>query len=181
VARLKHNPVFLSFSHTDISWLNWEMEVKGKHLIEFVRHLTSLRHKFPILRRGRFYTGAYDEALQVKDLTWINANGAEMEDEHWGDSGMKCFGMLMDGRAQSTGIQKRGGETTMLLVINGHSDLVEFTLPACNGSNTWNLVIDTNLEENNATGSFASGDVYGVTGRSLLLFALENQNHGLGA
>jgi len=53
-----------------------------------------------------------------------------MEDANWGDSGMRCFGMLMDGRAQTSGIHQRGHEATLLLVINGHFDLVKFTLPS---------------------------------------------------
>ncbi len=161
---------------SEISWLNWDLQDKGKHLVEFVKQLTSLRHRFPILRRNRFYTGAYNEALGVKDLTWVNCNGKEMEDEHWGDSNMKCFGMLMDGRAQPTGIQKRGGDATMLLVINEHSDLVKFTLPESYGGEEWALLIDTNLEENNASGIFKTGEDYGVTARSLLLFALKSEN-----
>ena len=160
----------------EIAWLNWELKDKGKHLVEFVRQLTALRHRFPILRRNRYYTGKCNETLGVKDLTWINANGREMEDEHWGDSNMKCFGMLMDGRAQPTGIQKRGGDATMLLVVNGHNDLVEFTLPESYGSDEWALLVDTNLEENNASGVHKTSDVYQVTGRSVLLFALRGEN-----
>jgi hypothetical protein len=36
------------------------------------------------------------------------------------------------------------------------------------------LLIDTNLPEDAEIGIFATGEVYGVTGRSLLLFALES-------
>ena len=54
-----------------------------------------------------------------------------MQQEHWGDTGMRCFGMLLDGRAQVTGIKQRGREATILIVINDHHDLVEFTLPEC--------------------------------------------------
>ncbi len=160
----------------EISWFNWDLHAKGEHLIGFVKQLTGLRHRFPILRRNRFYTGAYNEALGVKDLTWINANGHEMEDEHWGDSNMRCFGMLMDGRAQATGIVKLGGDATMLLVVNGSADLVEFCLPESFGSDEWALLIDTNLEENDASGTFKTGEVYQVTGRSVLLFALKGDN-----
>ena len=39
------------------------------------------------------------------------------------------LGMLMDGRSQTTGIRKRGQETTLLIVLNGYHNLVEFTLP----------------------------------------------------
>ena len=161
---------------SEVSWLNWELQDKGKHLVHFVQQLCRLRHRFPILRRNRFYTGAYNEALGVKDLTWINANGREMEDEHWGDSNMKCFGMLMDGRAQPTGIQKRGGDATLLLVINEHSDLVCFTLPESYGGEEWAILIDTNNEENNPKGTFKTGECYEVTARSTLLFALKGEN-----
>jgi glycogen operon protein len=85
---------------------------------------------------------------------------------------MRCFGMLIDGRAQPTGLRQRGREATMLLVLNGHHDLVTFTLPSCPGGNTWTRVIDTNIPEDEETTTFKSGDSYGVTSRSLLLFAL---------
>ena len=158
----------------EISWLNWELQEKGESLIAFTRRLTNLRHKYPILRRNLFLTGKYDEELGVKDLTWINANGSEMQQEHWGDTGMRCFGMLLDGRAQVTGIKQRGREATILIVINDHHDLVEFTLPECPGGNTWWLQIDTNIIDNSEQGSFKVGDTYGVTARSLLVFVLKD-------
>ena len=67
----------------EISWLNWDLHEKGKHLVEFVQIITKLRHKFPILHRNMYYTGEYNEELDVKDVTWINANGREMEDRNW--------------------------------------------------------------------------------------------------
>lgn len=85
---------------------------------------------------------------------------------------MRCFGMLIDGRSQVTGIRQRGHDATLLLVFNAHHDLVQFTLPACNGGEHWSLRIDTNVPEG-ASGSFSTGTAYGVTGRSLLLFQHE--------
>jgi isoamylase len=158
----------------EISWLNWDLHEKGEQLIAFTRRLTSMRHRYPILRRNLFLTGQYNEELGVKDLTWINANGSEMEQEHWGDTNMRCFGMLLDGRAQVTGIRQRGKQATLLIVINDHHDLVEFTLPECPGGDTWSLLIDTNITDNSEEGCFKVGDSYGVTARSLLLFALES-------
>jgi glycogen operon protein len=60
----------------------------------------------------------------------------------------------------------------MLLVLNAHHDLVRFTLPAQAGGSEWRLLIDTNMPEKNDEQGFKSGDAYGVTARSLLLFAL---------
>jgi glycogen operon protein len=158
----------------EISWLNWELQEKNEQLVAFTRRLIRMRHKYPILRRNLFLTGQYNEELGVKDLTWINANGSEMEQEHWGDTNMRCFGMLLDGRAQVTGIRQRGKQATLLIVINDYHDLVEFTLPECPGGDTWSLLVDTNITDNSEKGSFKVGDSYGVTARSLLLFALES-------
>jgi glycogen operon protein len=157
-----------------ISWINWKLQRGGQSLIGFVQKLTALRHKYPILRRSRFLTGVYNEQLGIKDLTWINASGVEMKPEEWGDMTMQCFGMLMDGRAQPTGIPKRGEDATLLMVLNAYHDLVEFSLPETPGGLHWQLLIDTNLADDAKLGTFATGDAYGVTGRSLLLFALES-------
>jgi glycogen operon protein len=155
----------------EVSWFDWTYVESNEALVRFVQKLTALRKRYPILRRNRFLTGVYDEELEVKDLTWINATGNEMRAEDWQDGLMRCFGMLIDGRARPTGLRQRGAEATMLLLLNAHHDLVEFTLPACTGGNHWALVLDTNVPDNADSGSFASGQSYGVTGRSLVLFA----------
>jgi len=69
--------------------------------------------------------------------------------------------------------RKRGEDATLLLVLNGHHDLVEFKLPWWEGDKYWSLQIDTNLMES-AKGAalFEDGSVYAVTGRSVLLFTL---------
>jgi glycogen operon protein len=156
----------------EISWLDWNIQNDGEDLIRFVQQLTRLRHQYPILRRTRFLTGEYNKELDVKDVSWINANGNEMQEANWTDAAMHCFGMLIDGRAQTTGIRQRGQETTLLLVFNSHHDVVEFTFPECSGGETWSLLIDTNIpgEED---GAFRTGDKYQVTGRSFLMFKLE--------
>jgi len=157
----------------EISWVDWDISQKGHCLLGFVKKLTSLRHMYPALRRSRFLTGEYNETLGVKDLTWINASGAEMRAEDWADANTQCFGMMIDGRAQPTGIGKRGEDATLLLVLNGHHDLVEFTLPECTGGTRWTRVLDTNMPHNEEAAPFAFGGSYAVTARSLLLFALE--------
>jgi glycogen operon protein len=159
----------------EISWFNWTIEEKGKGLIRFVQRLTALRRDYPILRRSRFLTGQYNEALDVKDVTWINATGAEMTGEDWDDGNARCFGMLMDGRAQVTGIRRRGSDATLLMVMNAHFDVVKFTLPEPAGGGIWSRLIDTNLPDQDERSTFEPGSVYDVTGRSLLLFLLQQK------
>jgi len=153
----------------EVSWVNWEIGEKGASLIRFVQKLTALRHKYPILRRNRFLTGKYVKEVGAKDVTWINANGTEMTQEQWLDSTMACFGMLLDGRAQATGIRKSSRDATLLVILNSHSDVVEFNLPEYSGSGCWLLLIDTN-QPDAEEGGFKPKQKYGVTARSLLLF-----------
>ena len=118
-------------------------------------------------------TGEFNEALGVKDVTWINASGNEMTPEDWNDGMARCFGMLMDGRAQATGIRRPASDATLLMVLNAHHDVVEFTLPPCAEGRRWNLVFDTNIPDDDQDRSFDIGEVYTVTGRSMLLLTLE--------
>jgi isoamylase len=162
----------------EVSWLDWNVSPRGKALTVFVQKLTWLRHEYPVLRRSRFLTGEHDETLNVKDVTWINATGNEMRGEEWGDGNMRSFGMLIDGRARTTAISRRGGEATLLIVFNAYHDVVQFTLPQCNGGTAWQLLIDTNIADGDGGASFPIGHVYAVTGRSLLLLKLEKAEIG---
>jgi len=155
-----------------ISWVRWDHGEREKRLAEFTRSLIVLRQKYPILRRVRWLTGNWDEELDVRDVTWIDASGEPMDDEKWGDGNIRCFGMLLDGRAPETGIRRRGELATLLIVFNSWEGVVKFRLPNANGASGWTLCLDTNLEGKPGEAPFEVGSEYEVTGRSLLLFQL---------
>ncbi|HSN19997.1 MAG TPA: glycogen debranching protein GlgX [Usitatibacter sp.] len=157
----------------EISWVHWDHGDRAKRLVEFTRRLTGLRHQFPVLRRVRWLMGAWDEELEVRDLTWIDASGEPMRPEQWDDPATRCFGMLLDGRARETGIRRRGELATLLIVFNAWQDVVKFRLPAANGGGAWLLRMDTNMPaEPPPDARFVAGHEYEVTARSLLLFQL---------
>jgi glycogen operon protein len=156
----------------EISWVHWDHDERAARLIAFVQRLTGLRHKYPILRHRRFLSGEYNEALGVKDLTWVSATGEEMGNGDWENGATRCFGMLLDGRAQQTGIRQRGHEATLLVVFNAWQDVVKFTLPGAPEGAAWQLVLDTTMAELPDGERFDFGHVYEVTARSLLLLEL---------
>jgi glycogen operon protein len=156
----------------DLSWLDWEgIGEEGRSLIEFVRKAIRLRRSLAILRRGRFLTAEFNQELEVKDVTWINASGAEMGNSDWGDGTMRCFGMLIDGRAQTSGIKRRSSDVTLLIVLNAHHDVVKFILPKFVGGDRWLTFIDTSDPKRGGSATLKTGDGYMITGRSVLLFA----------
>jgi glycogen operon protein len=144
--------------------------------LEFTRKLIALRRAYPMLRRGRFLLGSHHPELDVKDLAWLSPAGSEVTAEQWKDPLAKCFGMLLDGRAQPSGIKQRGSDATLLIIFNGHHDVVKFTLPEVPEGKFWIRLIDTNLPAAFETPNFDFGSDYDVTGRSLLLFVLNVQN-----
>jgi glycogen operon protein len=156
----------------EISWVDWNHDERAQRLISFVRKLTSLRHQYPVLRRSRWLTGEFNEELGVKDVTWINTSGEEMRQEQWDDPNTRVFGMLLDGRAQETGIRRRGELATLLIIFNPWQDMVKFKLPETNGGEGWTLRADTNFPDSTEEPQFAFGHDYEVTARSLLLFKL---------
>jgi glycogen operon protein len=156
----------------EISWLNWDLQDKGRALVQFTQKLTALRHKYPILRHSRFLTGEVNEETGVKAITWIDAGGGEFTREGWEDGSVRCFGMLMDGRAQSTGVVKRGLDATMFLILNSGDGVSSFQLPEAADGIGWQLLIDTAAPDAQKA-SFKFGDAYEVPGKSLLLFVME--------
>jgi isoamylase len=157
----------------EISWVNWDIGEQGESLVRFLRVLTGIRRDYPIFRRSRFLTGRDDAELGIKDVTWINASGHEMREGDWTDQSMRCFGMLIDGRAQPTGIGRRGEDVTALLVFNAFHDVVQFTLPEYAAGTQWSRLVDTNAPDLSDSARFPFGTAYDITARSLLLFILE--------
>jgi isoamylase len=156
----------------EISWVDWTLTADAKRLIGFVGHLVRLRHQKPMLRRGRFLTGAYNEELDVRDVTWLTPRAVQMTPDNWHDSNARSMGVLLDGRAQETGIRRRGTDITLYMCLNAYHDVVVFTLPKTAGGRGWILRVDTNLADPENMKTFRFGHRYSAAGRSLLLFEL---------
>ena len=145
-----------------------------------MQKIISLRQNYAILRRQRFILGTWNEEVGVKDASWFSPAGVEMGIEQWDDQGAKCMALVLDGRAQPTGIKKKGDDATLMMIFNAYHDVVVFTLPAVAHGKYWKLLVDTNLDESVVASKprFDFGNQYEVTGRSLLLFVLEAEKEG---
>ncbi len=158
----------------DTSWVDWSRLEHHSGLHCFVRRLIRLRHDYRVLRRQRFMTGDWDDELGVRDVTWVASSGEEMCPGDWHDAGVRCLGMLMDGRAKSSGIRRPGTDATLLMVLNGHYEGLEFVLPPCSGGKHWQLILDTNRPAMTSGRAYAIGTGCEVVGRVLMLFKLES-------
>ena len=156
----------------EISWVDWQaLDAAARSLIRFTRQVTALRRQLPVLRRGRFLLGTWNEALRVKDVTWLGTDGEELQPEQWDDAGTLCFGMLLDGSAPVSNIQRPGRDASVLLVFNAWHEAVDVNLPV-RGFGPWTRLIDTAVPVvQQMLPTFEPGSTYLVTGRSLLVFA----------
>jgi glycogen operon protein len=157
---------------SETGWINWALDQDGADLLRFVKRLIKLRLAYPILRRNRFLVGTYNEAIGVKDVTWLDPHGNEMTTEQWEDGHGRSVGMLLDGRAQPSGIRKPGADITLLVIVNAHHDVVNYLLPQVPEGDYWNCVVDTNRPALRGHERIDFDSEFMVTGRSLLLFEL---------
>lgn len=70
-----------------------------------------------------------------------------MTEEHWHDEHARCLGVLLDGRAQPTGILRSGEDATLLLILNAYHDAVSFRLPEVAEGSGWTCLLDTQRPE----------------------------------
>jgi len=158
----------------EISWVDWEAAgPDGRAQAEFVRKLLMIRRALPMLRRGRFLTGSYDEEIGVKDVGWLTPAGEEMKPENWEDPHGRCLGVLLDGRAQETGIRRVGDDSTLLIITNAHTEAVPFVLPRAVGGSRWIKLLDTHKPDDRELPRSKFGERHEVPARALLLFVLQ--------
>lgn len=72
-----------------------------------------------------------------------------------------------------TGIRRIGSDSTLLILVNAHSDVVTFKLPKAMGGRRWLRLIDTNAPQKHELTGFRFGHAYPVPAQSLLLFVLQ--------
>jgi isoamylase len=82
----------------------------------------------------------------VQKLQWIRADGKPMETADWEQGGwMRTLGMLLKGDAPEIkdGKGRRATDDNFMLLLNTHSEPVEFKLPPDIGVTEWKLAVDT--------------------------------------
>jgi glycogen operon protein len=132
----------------EISWIDWDLDDRGKALMRFTRRLLALRKAHPVLRRRRFFQGVHVRGSGLKDLAWFRHDGAEMAAADW-DSQQKVIGLLLGGDA----IQwqdERGQpivDDSLLMLLNAERVPCRFRLPDIQWAASWEVVVDTEVAE----------------------------------
>jgi isoamylase len=133
----------------ELTWVDWELDAREKELAAFTRKLLAIRQAHPTLRRRHFFRGRAVEGSDHKDVTWLHPTGRELTAEERGNADAHTLGMLIDGAATDE-VDERGHAVrgdTLLLVLNGGEQNVEFNLPSLDGGKIWVVMVDTARRE----------------------------------
>jgi glycogen operon protein len=150
----------------DVSWLDWG--TIDKDLLAFTRALTKTRRRHPALRRRRFASGAFRD-----DIEWFTPAGSAMTDSDWGAGWTRSVVAYHDG-TRGADRDDRGRpilDDDLLLVVNGWSEPLTFTLPDLGSPKAWQCEVNTYTgDAGKAAGpALAAGSTLVAEPRSLVL------------
>ena len=152
----------------EVSWLSWELGEEQQGFLELTRTLIRLRCENPALRRRKFFHGRLLRGSGVKDISWFEPSGAEMNDEAWNRDDVRCLGVRVAGDAADE-VDESGERVighTLLLLFNAHHEDVLFRLPSQKRGESWERILDIS-ELLTPPRNFRSGTRYLLEGRSV--------------
>ena len=112
-------------------------------LLTFTRRLIALRRAHPVFRRDRFLDGAEGQVLP--DSRWFRADGRRMTQANWHNSEERVVGLFLNG-AEMVERDPHGRpivDDSFLVIVNGHYEDVEFTLPTARWGRQWCVELST--------------------------------------
>jgi glycogen operon protein len=157
----------------EISWLGWDLSERDRAHLDFVRQAVRLWAEQPVLHRRKFLKGRRIRGSEVKDISWLDPSGEEMNDDAWDAPFVRCLGMRLSGDAMDE-IDERGFRIrgdTLLVIMNAHNDTVMFTLPEAPPTGYWVREYDTATPARESE-ALASGSEYKLQGRSLCVLRI---------
>jgi glycogen operon protein len=151
-----------------LSWLDWELDEDARALMAFTSRLIRLRNEHPLFRRRTYFRGRAVRDPEMKDISWLNPDGAEMSDHDWNKTFARALGVLISGRGltERDEFARLVEDDDLLLLLNAHDEDIAFTLPA----GDWQLLLDTSDQP------LQKGEAYRVQARSLALLVKPNRS-----
>ena len=162
----------------EITWLNWKLDDREKHLLDFVRRLIAIHKEEPTLHRRRFFHGKSLHGEQAQDVVWLDPSGNELSSDAWNAPHMRCLGVhLVGGHID---IDDYGtpiiGDHLLILFNADHQQDIPFALPKLKDAGPWERLFDTALEgvdvETPKAGgeSVAAAEAYKLVACSMAVF-----------
>ena len=125
---------------TKANWLDWTLLDAHADLHAFTRNLLRFRRAHPALRRSDFFTGSPSPGGIVKDVTWLRADGGEMDGAYLDDPDNHFVAWQIDG------VPTDDPAARIYIAYNGWIASIDATLPTLPPQYVWRLAIDTSVD-----------------------------------
>jgi len=154
----------------ELTWFSWPATGTAARLLDFTRRLIRLRLDHPVFRRRRFFQGRRIQGSAVKDLSWLQPDGAEMTDEEWHNGQSRFLGLQLAGDAieeiDDEGLPIR--DDTFLILLNADDLALPFVLPNHQPRMEWEVMLDTrDWDLVPAERLYKAGEPYPLEGHTL--------------
>ncbi|HET9468300.1 MAG TPA: glycogen debranching protein GlgX [Vicinamibacterales bacterium] len=158
----------------ELSWTHWDVGPEEEAFFEFVCRASLLMREHVVLRRRRFFHGWPLRAAGVKDIMWLAPTGHEMTEAEWNADHVRCLGVRLAGdcigETDDLGHPIQGD--TLVYLLNGGSDTVDFVLPSFVEGPIWRCILDT-FDPAREERAFTGGITFALADRSVAVFVLE--------
>jgi glycogen operon protein len=157
----------------EMSWVDWELDDSRTQLLACTRNLMALRREFWVLRRGKFFNGQPVSTGAPKDVTWLRADGTEMNDNDFGERDHRLVVAMIHGGSCDSEVNfvEKTIEQTLLLVLNGADAPRRVRIPRIPKEGSWTWRVNTALAE--TAWEPIGSDTIELSAQSLALLSFE--------
>jgi isoamylase len=123
----------------EVSWFDWELDERQRHLLGFTKRLIDFRKRHPVFRRADFLTGEERLGSGSPDVWWFRPDGRKMTQRNWQLPETQTLGVYLNG-AEIPTLSPQGApviDDTFLILFNAQPEDVVFTLPAVGYGRRW--------------------------------------------
>lgn len=143
-----------------IGWVNWDNP--DEDLLAFVRSLTALRKKHPVLRQKRFLHSRPRRRDGIPDLFWRLPDGTQPAIEDWLRPELNTI--CVEVRTSSDTPAYDASDDVLFLVFN-NAEACEIAMPPCPEGTVWEQVLNTAAPKDGPvciTGSTVPADAHAI-------------------
>ena len=114
----------------ELSWFDWELVDRNKHMFRFVKEMIAFRKRHPSLMRRRFVSGIKQKDARLPDITW---HGKKLNKPPWKTYEDNILAFTLGGIDE---------EEDLHVILNMSNTKIQAELPAVKGRR-WYKAVDT--------------------------------------